>query len=128
MAGTVEDVMGRELVRVEEQTTLGEVARALRAGGAPCALVVGAAGRPVGLISERELVDAVAASRGPDQGVAATWMRGAFVALPRATALVPAGELLRERGERHAAVVGEGGEVIGIVALRDVLAALVDAA
>lgn len=128
MARTIDDVMSREILTVKAAWTLGEVARVLRGRNVGSALVVDDAGAPVGLISERELVDSVAASRSPDQGQASTWMNGGFLALPTGTSLEAANDAMREGRHRHAGVVDGTGAVIGIVSIRDLLAAAMDAA
>lgn len=55
--------------------TLGQAARSLRAADADVVVVLGADEQPVGIVTERELVEAVAASRHPDHGTVDSWMR-----------------------------------------------------
>ena len=128
MSQTIEQVMSREVLTVRAGATLGEVARVLRGRNVGSALVVDEAGAPVGLISERELVDSVAGSRSPDQGQASTWTTDGFLALPRTTTLGAANDAMRDGRQRHAAVTDDAGAVIGILSIRDLLAAAMDAA
>ena len=72
---TLADVMSRDILTVARSATLGEVARQLRSQNVGSALVVDEANAPIGIITERELVDSVAASRNPDAGVAESWMK-----------------------------------------------------
>lgn len=66
---------------VSLSTTLGEIARTMRASGSDAVVVIDASGEPVGVVTQRELVDAVAASRHPDQGTAESWMRTDVIAI-----------------------------------------------
>jgi CBS domain-containing protein len=119
---TVADVMSRNILTVSPDATLGQVARALRARNVGSALVTDAAGRPLGLISERELVDSVAGSRNPDIGVAESWMKADPVSVETSVTLADASTVMREANVRHLPVT-EDGVVVGVVSIRDLLAA-----
>ena len=121
---TVSSVMTRDIVSVPHQATLGEVARALRGRNIGSAIVLDDAGGPVGIISERELVDSVAASRNPDVGIAESWMRGGLSPVPSAATIAEASTQMREQNVRHLPVVDDG-QLVGIVSIRDLLAAAV---
>ena len=123
-APQVSEHMSRDVVTVLATATLGEVARTIRARNVGSAVVLDTASAPLGLISERELVDSVAASRNPDQGQAGSWMRrdGVDSVSPKAT-LVEASRAMRDAGVRHLTVV-EDNVVVGVISIRDILAAL----
>jgi signal-transduction protein with cAMP-binding, CBS, and nucleotidyltransferase domain len=120
----VSEHMSRSVVTVPVTATLGEVARTIRSRNVGSAVVLDASDAPVGLISERELVDSVAASRNPDQGQAGSWLRkeGIDSISPQAS-LVDASHAMRDAGVRHLTVV-EDAAVVGIISIRDILAAL----
>lgn len=124
VAPQVYEHMSRDVVTVLATATLGEVARTIRARNVGSAVVLDAGSAPLGLISERELVDSVAASRNPDQGQAGSWMRrdGVDSVSPNAT-LVDASRAMRDAGVRHLTVV-EDNVVVGVISIRDILAAL----
>ncbi len=117
---TVADVMSRDILTVQPDATLGQVARALRSRNVGSALVTDSAGRPVGIISERELVDSVAGSRNPDIGVAESWMRANPTAVESSATLADASTLMREANVRHLPVTADG-VVVGVVSIRDLL-------
>ena len=119
---TVSSVMSRDILTVTPGSTLGQVARALRSRNVGSALVVDDAGKPVGIITERELVDSVAGSRNPDLGLAGSWMQGEPVTVEAAASLVDASARMREANVRHLPVT-EDGVVVGVVSIRDLLAA-----
>jgi signal-transduction protein with cAMP-binding, CBS, and nucleotidyltransferase domain len=117
---TVGDVMTTDILTVPSTATLGEVARRLRARNVGSAVVVDGAEQPLGIITDRELVDSVAASRNPDQGQAGSWMRPEMWSVDRGASLEEASALMRDANVRHLPVTAEG-RVVGIVSIRDLL-------
>ena len=95
---TVGDVMTTDILTVPSTATLGEVARRLRARNVGSAVVVDDAEQPLGIITDRELVDSVAASRNPDQGQAGSWMRPEMWSVDRGSSLEEASrvQLMRQ--------------------------------
>jgi CBS domain-containing protein len=114
--------MSRDVLTVPVSATLSEVARTLRRRNVGSAVVVGEDGTPVGIIAERELVDAVAASRNPDVGTAQSWMKE-LRPVPPGTSIAEAAEIMREHGVRHLPVFDGG--LAGVVSIRDLLAGAV---
>jgi CBS domain-containing protein len=103
-------------------TTLRVCARVMAEEGIGAVLVLGSHG-PAGILSERDIVAAVAGSAGVDFHRARDFMTADVDAVP-ATATI--GEASREmlRNEiRHLAVTREG-RTIGLISIRDVLGAL----
>ena len=118
---TVGEITSRDMVTVGEGTTLGEVARTMRANAATVALVLDGFGDVVGMVTERELVDAVAASRHPDHGTAQSFMRRDFVVIPSTSSLDDADSMMKAGSFRELPVM-DAGKLVGIVAARDVAA------
>jgi CBS domain-containing protein len=118
---TVGEVMSTEIVTVQQTDTLGHVARVMRTNDVGSAIVVDEAGAGVGIITERDLVESVASSRNPDLGTAESWMRAELSLISPDAALAEAIHAMREDGVRHLAV-GAGGQLLGVVSIRDLLA------
>jgi CBS domain-containing protein len=118
---TVGDVMSTGVLTVKHTATLGQVARTMRERNVGSALVVDDGKHPIGMISERELVESVANSRNPDVGTAQSWMRETINTIAPDTPISVAVELMREQGVRHLPV-GNNGDVQGVVSIRDLLA------
>jgi signal-transduction protein with cAMP-binding, CBS, and nucleotidyltransferase domain len=116
----VRDVMTTDILTVPGTATLGEVARRMRARNVGSAVVLDDAGGPQGLITERELVDSVAASRSPDLAQAASWMRPEMWSVEGSASLDEASARMRDANVRHLPVT-EDGRVVGIVSIRDLL-------
>lgn len=62
------------MIRIPQDTTLGAAARLMQAENSAVALVVDGSDLPVGVLTERQLLAAMAASRHPDIGTAGSWM------------------------------------------------------
>lgn len=110
---------GDAVVRVPADASLADVAEALAAQEVG-AVVVGDEARPGAIVSERDVVRAVAAHRDP-AAVAAAEVASRDLVWCDATATVDevAAEM-RDRYIRHV-LVEEGGELVGIVSARDLL-------
>ncbi len=89
------------------------------------ALVVGSPGEPVSIVTERDLARAVAEGVSLDTAAAAIASADLMTVTPDATVMDVATTMLRE-GVRHLVVV-RAGRAVGVVSIRDALAALVRA-
>lgn len=117
---TVGDVMTAGLVTVSAEKTLGEVARTLRRHDVTSAIVVDDGDKPLGIITERDLVESVAASRNPDQGQARSWMSEDLVTVDRTTPLDEARRLMTLHAIRHLPVT-DSGAIVGVISIRDLI-------
>ena len=112
--------MSTDVLTVSQDATLSQVARALRGRNVGSAIVVDTEEHPIGIISERELVDSVAGGRNPDQGTAQLWMRPDLLTANADTSPNAAAEIMRSHNVRHLPVSREG-KVVGVVSIRDLL-------
>jgi len=116
---TIESHVTRELVALDAATPCTEAARVMteeRIGS----VAVRQDGRIVGILTERELVARVLADAAPGDLPIGRAMR---TDLPRVTPASTDTEciaLMRDHATRHLLVV-EGGEVVGVVSMRDLI-------
>ncbi|HKY66280.1 MAG TPA: CBS domain-containing protein, partial [Acidimicrobiales bacterium] len=120
----VRDLWIRPALVLGPRTTLSDTAAALRARDVSAA-VVGHAGAPIAVVTERDLTRAVADGTGPHAAVGELATDDPVTVAPTTTVLDAATTMLRT-GVRHL-VVAERRRVVGIVSMRDLLAALVTA-
>ena len=106
----IRTIMKYEPVTVEQHDSLREVARELTAGEIGVLLVSSPVG-PVGLISERDIVNVVAIG-GDIERAAPT------------DSIAAVGRLMVDAGVRHVVIRSDNGRVIGVVSVRDVLDAV----
>lgn len=125
-ASTVSGVMSHPPVVIDPDLCLRDAARSLRDGGVGAALVV-AQGEVRGLLSERDVVVALADGADPDSVWAADVMTPAPVWAEPDDSLARVLELMVEAGIRHLPVMTGGSELLGVVSLRDVAAEMLAA-
>jgi len=114
--------MRPEFVEVAPEDTLGEVAERL-VGVHMGAAVVKDFGRLVGIITERDLLKAMAARVHSSEARVRQWMTEDPVTVTAETRVQEAAEVMLGRGFRHLPVLDADGQVLGIVSLRRVVAA-----
>lgn len=121
---TIERHVTREVLALDEATPCAEAAR-LMAEHRVGSVAVRRGGRIVGLVSERDLVARVLA-----RGVAAALPVGEAMRTDLPVVAVDAGErevvdLMKQHATRHL-LVAQGGDVRGVVSMRDVIQLMLD--
>jgi CBS domain-containing protein len=124
MPRTVGEVMAAVKVRVDPGDDLRGLAVALSAARTGLGVVEIEGG---GVITERDVLRAIADGTDLDEGRVGDWMTPDPVAVERATPLDDACELMIDRGVRHL-LVREGEELVGVLNMRDVVGVLSGAA
>jgi CBS domain-containing protein len=119
----VRDLPPGPLLSVEPETTLAEVARQMRTGDSDSVAVM-SQGRLVGIITERDLVRAIADGINPQEVRADVVMTAdpATVDADEDVAMV-AVKMMR-LGIRHLPVVNKAGKPVGLVSARNLVAIL----
>ena len=118
---TVRMYVSDDLICIEPAATLHQIAQRLAAQGVG-ALVVTEGDRVVGIISERDVVRAVAAGKDLDSTTAAELGSRRVVTCTPDTTIPAAAELMMEHYVRHLLVEDRNGP-IGMVSARDLLGA-----
>ena len=117
MAG-IADLMTREVVTVAPEDTLGEAAAKMTEKGIG-AVVVSDFGRMIGILSERDIMRAVADRIHSSEARVREWMTADPMTATTETSVEEAGRTMLENGFRHLPVV-EGERAIGMLSIRDV--------
>jgi CBS domain-containing protein len=115
--------MSRDLLTVAPEDTLAEAAEKMAGRNVGAALVMDA-GRLVGILTERDLLAAVAAKVQTSEAPVREWMTENPLTVPEATSIERAASIMVTRGFRHLPIV-DGERSIGIVSLRDVVRSVV---
>ena len=116
----VSAIIADTVARIRPDATLLDVADALVAEGVG-ALIVGF-GAPTGIVSERDLVGAIAARRPLDASPPAEVASTELVWCDATATVAEVAEEMSERYVRHV-LVQEDGRLVGIVSARDMLRA-----
>jgi CBS domain-containing protein len=115
----LDELMTRDLVTVAPEDTVGEAAQKMVDRGIGSA-VVSDFGRLIGILTERDLLRAVAARTHSSEARVREWMTADPVTASPDMQAAEAAEIMLEKGFRHLPVV-EGERAVGIVSVRDVL-------
>ena len=110
-----------ELVSVGPNTTLRTVATVLADYEVGAAVVQPSQDLPAGIVSERDIVGALARGHDPDVTVAADVMTRELITIEPSEPIDDAIARVLAHGIRHLAVV-DGDEIVGLISARDLLA------
>jgi CBS domain-containing protein len=116
---TLGELMTKEVLEVAPEDTLGQAAEAMVERGVGSA-VVSDFGRLIGILTERDLLRAVAGRVHSSEARVREWMTAEPVTASPSTELKEAAQTMLEQGFRHLPVV-EDERAIGIVSIRDVV-------
>jgi len=116
MAGLT-DLMTSNVLTVAPEDTLGEAAAKMTERGVG-AVIVADFGRMIGILSERDIMRAVAGRIHSSEARVREWMTADPITATPDTPIEEAGRTMLEHGFRHLPVV-EGERAIGIVSIRD---------
>jgi CBS domain-containing protein len=117
---SVAEVMSSDLITVAPSASVIEAARTMSLGGAGSAVVMHG-DRVSGIFTERDILRALAQGNA-DVGRTSrveTWMSRDPVTVGPDATVGEALDIMLSRGFRHLVVVASGGEVLGIVSMRD---------
>lgn len=110
----------RPPVRQGHQSTIGEVARCMRAEDVS-AVVIDT--HPCSIVTERDLARAVADDVDPSEPATRVATRAPVWVAPSTTVVHAAATMVQE-GMRHMLVVDSSGEAVGVLSMRDVFEVL----
>ena len=117
--GTLADVVSPNFLTVAPEDTLGEVAERMTAQNIG-AVVVRDFGRLIGILTERDMLRAMASRVHTSDARVRQWMTLDPVTAPPDMDLEEAAQIMLDNGFRHLPVV-EGSQVLGVVSLRRVI-------
>ena len=115
------DVMRRDPIEVAPEDTLGEVAERMSDANMGAAIVKDF-GRLIGILTERDMLKAMAARVHTSEARVRQWMTTDPVTADGDMDVEEAAKIMLAHGFRHLPVVGENGQVVGLVSLRRVVA------
>ncbi len=113
---TIGEIIGSSFIEVAPEDTLGEVAEKMEAQNVG-AVVVRDYGRLIGILTERDMLRAMAARVHTSEARVRQWMTEDPITAPPEMAADEAAQVMLSRGFRHLPVV-DGPTVLGIISLR----------
>ena len=117
--GTLAEIVKPTFITVAPEDTLGEVAERMSAQNVG-AVVVKDFGRLIGVLTERDMLRAMAARVHTSDARVRQWMTEDPITAPPDMSFDEASEIMLDKGFRHLPVV-DGETVLGIVSLRRIM-------
>ena len=119
---TLADVMRAEVIKVAPEDTLGEVAERMSEVNVG-AVIVKDYGRLIGILTERDMLKAMAARVHTSEARVRQWMTEDPLTASTEMGVQEAAQVMLEHNFRHLPVLDDAGAVVGLVSLRRVVAA-----
>lgn len=116
----VRDAMSESVLTVGPGHTLREAARLMSARRVGAAVVIDPDGGGPGIITERDVLLSVGAGEDPDTERVAGHLTADIVHASQGWSLEEAAVTMVQRGFRHLVVI-EGGDVVGLLSMRDIV-------
>ena len=117
----VKDIMSRPVITAGESDSVAEAAKLMTKHNVGCVLVSGKAGNTVGIITERDIVQRVAAKNTlPSEVKVGGIMSKPVITINWAAGITEAAKLMNQRKIRRLAVM-ENGKLIGVLTMKDIL-------
>ena len=124
MEEVVKEYMKTNVVTVTKDTILYEVAKIMTEKNIGSVIVV-ENGKPVGIITERDIVRAIGRGKKLDTR-AEEIMTASLITIKEDSPITGALALMRQFNIRHLPVVNDKGELTGIISIRDIARAVDD--
>ena len=114
---TVADLMVKDVLTVAPSDTIGEAAEKMNAGNVGAVVVMEDMVRIVGIVTERDLLRAVASRARAAEARVRQWMTADPLTIAPETTIEEAAKIMFDHNFRHLPVVKDG-RALGIVSLR----------
>jgi CBS domain-containing protein len=114
---TVAEVMNKSVLTVDPMSSIGEAAEKMMEAGVGAVVVMEDMVRIVGIVTERDLMRAVAQRARAAEARVRQWMTEGVVTIEPETTVQDAAKMMFEKNFRHLPVVKDG-RLLGIASLR----------
>ncbi|MDT7875004.1 MAG: CBS domain-containing protein [Pyrobaculum sp.] len=111
----------RPPLSVTQEATLLDVVKIMATHNIGLVAVVDEAGRPLGVVSERDVIRALAKGVQLSAKAIEVGTRGNLLTAKAEDDIYSAIKKMRERGTRHILVVDDAGKLVGVVSIRDLI-------
>ena len=115
---TVAEVMNTSVLTVDPTASIGEAAEKMIEAGVGAVVVMEDMARIVGIVTERDLMRAVAQRARAAEARVRQWMTESVVTIEPETEIKDAAKMMFEKNFRHLPVVNKDGRLMGIASLR----------
>ena len=120
-AVVVRDIMSRPVITVKEADSVADVAKLMAKHNIGCVLVSGKKGETIGIVTERDIVQRIAAKNLlPSKITAGESMSKPVITIQSKASVTDAAKLMNQRKVRRLAVM-EDGKLAGLLTMKDIL-------
>jgi CBS domain-containing protein len=117
----VRDAMSTAILSIGPDHTLRDAARMMAARRVGAAAVVDPDTSGIGILTERDILNAIGAGQNPDAERASAHLTSELVFATPEWTLVEAAEAMSRGGFRHLIVLDDSGDIVGVVSVRDIV-------
>jgi len=117
----VRDAMSTTILSIGPDHTLRDAARMMSIRRVGAAAVVDPDTSGIGILTERDILNAIGAGQDPDVERASAHLTSELVFATPEWTLDEAAEAMTRGGFRHLIVIDDGGEICGVVSVRDIV-------
>lgn len=117
----VRDAMSTTILSIGPDHSLREAARMMSARRVGAAAVVDPDTSGIGILTERDILNAIGAGQDPDTERASAHLTSDLVFATPEWSLDQAAEAMNRGGFRHLIVLDDAGEITGVVSVRDIV-------
>lgn len=117
----VRDIMTRPVITAKETDNIQSTSQLMAKHDIGCVIILGKAGNTLGIITERDVVQRVAAKNlVPSKVTVGSAMSKPVVSIPPGASIQEAAKLMNRRKVRRLAV-NEDGKLVGVITMKDIL-------
>jgi CBS domain-containing protein len=117
----VRDAMSTAILSIGPDHTLRDAARMMAARRVGAAAVLDPDTSGIGILTERDILNAIGAGQDPDTERASAHLTSELVFATADWTLDKAAEAMSRGGFRHLIVLDEAGDIAGVVSVRDIV-------
>lgn len=117
----VRDAMSTAILSIGPDHTLRDAARMMAARRVGAAAVLDSDTSGIGILTERDILNALGAGQDPDVERASAHLTSELVFATPEWTLDEAAEAMNRGGFRHLIVLDESGDIVGVVSVRDIV-------
>ncbi|ACP36340.1 putative signal-transduction protein with CBS domains [Sulfolobus islandicus Y.G.57.14] len=114
----VADLIVRNPVTAKAEISIRDAAKIMKKENLGSLIIVDETNRPIGIVTERDILRAVADEILLDSPVSTIMTKGLITIAPNKD-ITEALIIMYQNNVRHLAVVGQNGELVGVISIRD---------
>jgi CBS domain-containing protein len=120
MSITVDKLIKREPIVISENATVRDAVNLMARENVGLLVIVNNAGKPIGVISERDVIRALASGKDLNARVTEVGMVGRLITISPRDSIYKAALLMNDNKIRHL-VVMDGDKLRGVISIRDII-------